>query len=473
MKFSFLFALTVSVSFLFGQSSPKGFYVAPDGNDNNPGTLERPFATLGRAQAAMRASSSIKTTYIRAGHYTPPLAAGKASCMNGDPSGASVDLRGPDAGETWSFYPPDGYNSAILDGQSTVGNSARKGGNGTGCAFSGYRLSNITIVGLQFQNYLYAAFWVNTGKGLVFADNIVHNLTAAAWGASAVSAVCAPGTIVKNNYIYDVAFTGTELDARADCPGGISGDVVSGNIIENSCTWPASQGFGNDQNGGDCGAISFNDKISPASTDIQVVNNYVRDVNVSSKGAGDNAKYGKGGCCAIGIYLDDGTSNVTATGNIIGGIASACFHLHGGDNNSVTNNICDVANTEYQGVGIYYQQSKVQRQMTGNSFTKNIIISASKNGGSGFVGSQSPPNPMTISNNLYFNCSGVKPKSVGTGGAGSDSSPLFENPHLTGWTYDISDESPSNKISFEKIQGNWGPPGLTLPQRGTPPSCSH
>lgn len=473
MECFLFFALTISVASLYGESPSNGFYVAPNGNDNSPGTLAQPFATLGKAQSAMRASSSIKTTYIRAGLYKP-LAVEKASCMNGDKSSASVDLHGVDSGETWSYYPPDGFNSAILDGQSTVGHSGRNGGgNGTGCAFSGYKPSNIKIIGLQFQNYLYSAFWVNTGTGLAFVENIVHNLTAAAWGAGAVSMMCAPGTVIKNNYIYDVAYTGTELETRADCPGGISGDVVSGNIIENSCTWPATPGFGNDQNGGDCGAIYFDDKISPASTEIQVENNYIRDVNVSSKGAGDNGKNGKGGCCAIGVYLDDGTSNVAVTGNVIGGIASSCFHLHGGDNNSITNNICDLANSEYQSIAIY-QQSKAQHEMSGNSFTNNIVISASKSGSSGFVGYQSPPNPIAISNNVYFNCSGPKLKSTGTGGVGSDSSPVFQNPLVTGWTYDISEESPANKdpISFQKIKGDWGPPNLHFPQQGTPPSCS-
>lgn len=462
-------ALAISASSLFGQDAANGFYVAPNGSDNNPGTLAQPFATLTKAQAAMRASSSVKTTYIRAGVYRPqPLV--KASCMNGDKSSASVDLRGLDAGETWSYYPPDGYDSAILDGQSTTGSSGREGGNGTGCAFSGYKLSNIQIIGLQFQNYRYSAFWVNTGTQLVFNDNIVHNLTAAAWGSGAISTMCAPGTVVKNNYIYDVAYSGTELETRGDCPGGISDDVVSGNIVENSCTWPARAGFGNDQNGGDCGAIYFDDKISPASTNIQVTNNYVRDVNVSSRGAANNGKNGRGGCCAIGIYLDDGTSNVAISGNVVGGIASACFHLHGGDNNSVKNNVCDLANSEYHSI-VIYQQSKAQHEMSGNSFTNNIVI-AGRNG-SGFLGYQSPPNPIAISNNLYFSCSRGKPKSGGEGGAGADSSPVFENPHLAGWTYDLPDGSPAGKdpISFQKIEGNWGPPGMTFPQKGTPPSC--
>ncbi len=162
-----------------GTKLQPAFYVATNGNDSNPGTLSLPFATLTKAQQAMRGSSSFKTTYLRAGTYQPAAVTG-ASCMNGDASGASVDLTSADSGETWSFYPPDGYNTAILDGQSTVGNSGGTGGNGTGCAISAYNVSNITIVGLQFKNYLYSAFWVNTGSNLAFTSNVVHNLTAAA-----------------------------------------------------------------------------------------------------------------------------------------------------------------------------------------------------------------------------------------------------------------------------------------------------
>jgi hypothetical protein len=450
-----------------------GFYVATNGNDNNPGTLSLPFATLGTAQQAMRASSSVKTTYIRAGTYQPAAVTG-AGCMNGDGSGSSVDLTSADNGETWSVYPPDGYDSAIFDGQSTVGNSGGTGGNGTGCAFSGYNVSNIAIVGLQFENYRYSAFWVNTGSSLTFASNVVHNVTAAAWGAGTVSTVCAPGTVVKNNYMYNLAYTGTELLTRSDCPGGISNIVVSGNVIENSCTWAAVPGFGNDQNGGDCGAIYFDDSVMPSSTNVQVVNNYVRDVNISSDGAGDNGGNGKEGCCAVGVYLDDGTSNVTVNGNIIAGILSNCFQIHGGNNDSIGGNICDLADSGYQDI-VIYSWDQLDYPMSGNVFENNIVISASAGSGSGFSGYNSPPNPMTISNNAYYNYVGSSINSSGTGGAGSDVDPVYENPQLSGWTYNIANVSPvfNSPVVFPGIMGGWGPPGFAIPQTGTPPSCPH
>lgn len=57
------------------QSTNADFYVAPGGSDANPGTMDRPFATLGRAQKAVRKKlkSSVVTTdvmvLIRGGTY--------------------------------------------------------------------------------------------------------------------------------------------------------------------------------------------------------------------------------------------------------------------------------------------------------------------------------------------------------------------------------------------------------------------
>ena len=445
-----------------------GFYVATNGDDKNPGTLSQPFATLGKAQQAMRASSSVKTAYIRAGTYKP--APVTASCLNGKGSGASVELSRADEGETWSVYPPDGYNSAILDGQSTVGNSGGTGGNGTGCGFSGNTLSNITIVGLQFENYLYSAFWVDNGSNLTFTSNVVHDLTAAAWDTGAVAMACAPGTLVKNNYMYNLAYTGTELLAGSACPGGISNDVVSGNIIENSCTWPAVSGFGNDQNGGDCGAIYLHDKLR-SSTNVRVVNNYVRDVNVSSNGTGDS-----GNCCAIGVYLDDGTGNVTVTGNIVAGIMSSCFEMSDPENNVITGNICDLAaDPGSRSIVIYTWGQRTFNSMTGNVFAHNVIISASTGSGAGFAGGTQTASPMIISNNAYYNYVGSSIKTIGNVAAGSDTHPVYENPQLSGWNYQIATESPvfNSPVLFPGITGGWGPPGFVVPDKGTPPSCPH
>ncbi len=449
---------------------PEAFYIATNGNDNNPGTLSQPFATLHRAQKAMKDSSSIKTTYIRAGTYKPKTGIG---CNNG--AGASVYLTKTDNGETWSYYPPDGYNSAILDGQSTVGNSGGSGGNGTGCAFSTDNASNITIVGLQFTNYRYSAFSADVGSNVKFLRNVIHNTRAAAWSASAVSTVCTPGILVKNNYLYDLAYAGITLVAGPICPHGISNDVVSGNVILNSCTWPAVHGFGNDQNGGDCGAIYLHDGTS-VSTNIQVVNNYIRDVNKASKGAGDYGINGTNGCCADAVYTDDGTHHVTIKGNIMAGMISTCVQMNDPENNVITGNICDLASdSNYQSIVIYGRGKGWPISMTGNVFEHNIVISAGTGTGFGYLGGTRTPDPMIINDNAYHNYVGSTIKSTGNKYVGSDHDPVYENPRISGWTYNIAAESTvfHSPVSFPAIVRGWGPPGFVIPHQGTPPSCPH
>ncbi len=46
------------------------YYVSPDGNDQNPGTLKKPFATLQRAQQAVRQKHG--DVFLRGGTYYLP-----------------------------------------------------------------------------------------------------------------------------------------------------------------------------------------------------------------------------------------------------------------------------------------------------------------------------------------------------------------------------------------------------------------
>jgi hypothetical protein len=414
--------------------------------------------------------SSIKTTYVRAGTYKPVTGDG---CNNG--GGASVYLTVTDNGETWSYYPPDGYNTAILDGQSTVGNSGGSGGNGTGCGFSTDTASDITIIGLQFENYLYAAFSGDVGNNVKFLDNVIHNTTAADWGAGAISSICTPGIEVKNNYLYDLAYAGIVLTAGSSCPDGISNDVISGNVVLNSCTWPAVHGFGNDQNGGDCGSIYLHDGTS-SSTNMQIVNNYIRDINTSSKGAGDYGYDGTNGCCADGIYTDTGTSHVAIKGNVIAGMISTCVQMNDPVDNAITGNICDLASdSDYQSIAIYGRGSVWPKSMTGNTFEHNIVISAGSGTGYGYLGGTQTPDPMTITDNAYYNYVGSSMKNTGNEYIGSDADPVYENPQITGWVYSIATDSPvfRSPVSFPGIEGGWGPPGFAIPHTGTAPSCPH
>jgi parallel beta helix pectate lyase-like protein len=428
------------------------FYVSPSGNDGNPGTIAEPFLTLGKAQSAMQGSTSVKTTYLRAGMYGLSASSGTSNCYGGKGSSA-INLGSTDDGETWSYYPPDGFASAVIDGGSTSPTT------GVACAFAANNASNLTFIGLEFQHLQYSAIYANSSSSLMASDNTIHDLTVAVFNVGGVALHSSSGATVKNNYIHDVAYMGVGAWG-----GGMSNTTISGNVILNSCTAAAQPG-GDDQDGGDCGAIYTWDE-SHASTNILVTNNYVRDVNVSSNGEGDY-----GGCCATGIYVDDGMSNVTVSGNVVTGIKSQCFVIHGGNNNTYTDNLCDLDDSMYQRI-MTYQWDSLMLPMTGNSIENNIIVSSSTGAGTGYSDNGTPTAP-TIKNNAYFNYVGTTIDSSGSNG--SDANPTYENPGISCWDPTISATSPvyDSPVSFTKLVGGWGPPGFVLPQTGTPPSWPH
>jgi parallel beta-helix repeat protein len=229
-----------------------------------------------------------------------------------------------------------------------------------------------------------------------------------------------------------------------------------------------SGGGGNDQNGGDCGGIYFWSQHPSTSTNMLIESNLVRDVNAASMGAGDF-----GACCAQGIYLDDGTNNATVTGNVVTGITSACFQIHGGQDNVIRGNLCDLG-ASGNGAIVEYQNDMFT-QMTGNVFEDNVVVAGSTGPGKGFVGVSGPPNPMTIENNAYFNYVGSAVDSASTGGAGSDSNPTYVDPGISCWAPVLAGSSAASNppVSFPGIVGGWGPPGFVLPKTGTAPSWPH
>jgi hypothetical protein len=123
---------TLSGTYAYGSCTVTlvpAFYVSPSGNDSAPGTLAQPFLTLQKAQSAMQGSASIKTTYLRAGTYALSASTATSNCDGGMGSTA-IDLGSADSGETWSYYPPDGFGTAVLDGGSTSATT------GVACAFA-------------------------------------------------------------------------------------------------------------------------------------------------------------------------------------------------------------------------------------------------------------------------------------------------------------------------------------------------
>jgi Ca-dependent carbohydrate-binding module xylan-binding/Right handed beta helix region len=423
--------------------SGSGFYVSPTGNDSNPGTLAAPFATLARAQQAME-NSSIKATYVEGGTYH---------------LSSSLTLTAADNGETWQYYPPDGVNSAVLDGGNSINLIYLNGS------------SNITIDGLKLQNASSNAIVTQDGPGAAQITGITiencdigfNQHTGDSGGFNPLVLIeNATNTHILNNYVHDAASQGIGLYAFY-AGQSIDGSVVSGNVVLHTV-----------QQMSDGGAIYVNMRgTGDSGGHVTISNNFVRD-------------YGAAGITgAAGIYLDDNSSNVTVTGNVVapategavstGNLGATAFEIHDGNNNTIFGNIADLGDSGRAFAAVWYQDSASAAGMGNDTFTGNVVIS-------NFAGSQSTNftgqtgytyfensagSNFAIAGNAYFNYGGGQVRTDGQ--SASDSNPIMANPQISGSAYQIANGSPvfSAPMSFSNIVVGWGPSGFVIPQSGT------
>jgi Right handed beta helix region len=431
------------------------FYVATNGSDSNPGTLAAPFATLTKCQSAMRNSSTVKTCYLRAGTYQP---ASIASCWWGANQSCGISLTSSDNGETWATYPPDGCDNAIINGQSTAD------GNGLYVIFSGNGATNVTWNCLTMKRFQFASISVvvNYGNspgpaGMVVTQNIIMNGTEAvgAGGASnqaGIQCFNCTGMVISHNAIHDIA--GFGLSVSTGITGATINNLsVTGNNIYDTCTATA-----------DCGAIYTEDRFSALSTGVTITNNFIRDGNTYA-GLGSNA--------GQGIYLDECSSNMTISGNVVTGRnGSNTLMNNGGANNTWSGNIVDL--TGYaQNIAAYQTISGAgdacdSGPQTGNKYVNNVIIGAG--GGGGYFGYLPVPYAQPIIGgsgqaNDYYNHAGSAISSSGIYTVtANDALPQRVAPQISG-CYVIAGGSPvlSSPINLPPLVGGWGPPGWVIP----------
>ena len=465
------------------------YYVSPNGNDSNSGTSTiAPFKTLDKAASAMRLSN-IKTTYVGKGTYNRTT---------------TLILTSADNGETWSYYPPDGYNTAILDYTGMTYNTSVNDAYGdiantTGILINGG--NNITINGLQVQNVPGGiavhggsadAGW---GAGVVYAttgnaynntieNNIVHHLTyvpsptTTPW-PNYLTGIQMHGAVqngkILNNVVYDAQSQGISAGVGNGPNNGANNLDIEGNVVYNV-----------NQSPGDSGGICLEDRgptQGPAgSTGIIIKNNFVRDVSQNGVSTHFNRCY----------YFDDYSSNITMTQNICTGTWNVGVQYHGSNNIVVSSNIFDYTTSAAYAAIFNYDPLPLQG-MTGNTFTGNIIINGgSVATGNGYqTGGGAPTYAFSaplIENNLYYSYGAASiyyggaysgthvVSSVEPGSGTGDPYPVTgQNPSLSGWTYVLAPGSPaySSPVNFRPIPGNWGPPGYVIPQTGNPPSSPH
>jgi hypothetical protein len=213
---------------------------------------------------------------------------------------------------------------------------------------------------------------------------------------------------------------------------------------------------------------------------VTISNNFVED-------------FGASGVQAEGIYLDDDSSNVTVSGNVIGpmnpaaaGTASKATIVNGGSNNTFSDNIIDLGTTGTEFITSFQTAGaggSLFFNWTGaNVFEDNVIVAnyaGATNTGNPFglgnneeyvQGVNYPTQFAIIQDNAYQNYGGG---SISTqGNIVNDANPVLVNPQVSGPAYTVASGSSvfGSPVNFTPIVGGWGPSGFVIPNDGIAPS---
>jgi hypothetical protein len=407
----------------------------------------------------MARSASDKTVYLRSGTYSRPQ---------------TLTLTSADNGETWQTYPGDAVDSAVIDG----GNAPLHG-----ILINGG--SNITINGLQVEQYGATGISVHGGAGFesiypdsvgtanadIVENNYLHDISApTSINVFQGGGVIFEGQVTNSKMLHNASVNvqGNGYRVQSDSDGNTPNDNVSGTIINGN--FGDNNGLGSTETDG----IYYQDNTHN-STNITISNNFVRNYTTNN----DQCR---------GIYLDQGASNTTISGNVVGppGVGynyDTCTMaiISAGHNDTWTNNIFDLGpNGDVSTLLVLEAGYAAQNNFPsdGDVFTKNIVIGefsgqlhtlafgVSGANAYGVGGGVSQP---SVSNNLYYNYGGG---SMSTGGAFSDSNPVLGvDPFCSTHLYTLASNSPAfSRIGFAPIAQGWGPPGWTISASSAAPS---
>jgi parallel beta-helix repeat protein len=432
-----------------------------NGNDSSgDGTAADPFATLARAQQAME-DSSIHTTYVEGGTYdlTSNLnltsaddgmafiaAPGQTPVLNGGAAGLTnlitlngannVTLQGLTFENTGSAYADGAVALTNSTGDNIVGNLFNNNDTGVSLMAS----NNNVISGNEIDNSVTAGVSVTSGSSNNTIDsNEISGTTLQGTGTGSAAISLMNGgsdNSITHNAISNTAGSAILIVTWTPSSAGDynTSDTVAYNSIINANS--ATSGWSVEGSGPtqDAGAIDLGNTPG-TNMNINIDNNYIDTLTDPSTGLD------------VGIYLDEWTSGVTATNNIVVG-GNLGFEIHGGSNDVLTNNIFDIGpNTTGSADGLIQSNpGGAFAFMTGDVVSQNIFNSTA-------TGTQTAywviDGSANVSNNLYYNTNG---QPINTGGV--DSNPISGNPQFanpSGGDFSLGSGSAASAIGFQSI----------------------
>jgi hypothetical protein len=376
-----------------------GFYVSASGVSGGTGTSSNPFGTLQQALKAAEGSTT-KTIYLQGGTYH---------------FGSTVNLGTADNGITIQSVPG---SQAVLDGGGSLSTLIQLNGS-TGVTLQGLTFQNTaanTRAALDLNgasgNTIVANHFVNNGEAMLVDNGSNNNkVTGNQFDNSSTSAVEVQNQ--SNGNLFDSNLVnGT---GAIDCTGGgffVHGgnnNVISHNLVENTSgigigieNWDSTTvNVGNSI----IGNIVQNSNMSSSTTDSGAIYELGRS-NVDTKSvisgnyiSGPNQAASPGGHI-IGIYLDDNTSGVQITNNIVANTVANSVQIHGGNNITIQNNIFDLGANGLSAILFQDRASDVGGPTMANDVVQgNIIVSTS---GSPTAFDNISGGAPTINNNFFM-----------------------------------------------------------------------
>ncbi len=382
------------------------------------------YATIQQGiQAAENAG--VTTVYVNAGTYTENDAIGAAGNGLTITTGGSVTLVGGigitnavDVTISGITFQGNGSNTAITavnsSGLTITDNSFLTTGEGV---FLNGTIDSTVSNNRMITTTMSAIEEANGANGNTIDSNLIDGVTApdtigAIWAHGALNGTIThnqitntTGAAISLSDFYGPGTTATEND----------GTTVAYNSLDTVDT--QSQ---------DSGAIYVLGRSQDQHTNIVITNNYV-------------GATGSLGAQANGIYLDDNSSGVAVTRNIVRGSAglSAGFQIHGGSNNTITGNIFDLGPGQSNTLPVYglFQAVTIDQAPQGgfpplhnDVVTGNIFTSESSTPRDPAFGDlTNGTGNVSVTGNDYWAFSGAQQYVAGSG-AGGDTAPHYVQP---------------------------------------------
>ncbi len=406
-------------------SASPAVYVATSGSNSGDGSLAHPFATLQAAVSAIE-QSGVKQLIVEAGTYRPSATLNLGAANNG------ISITGS--------------GSVVLDGSASGTLMTLKGA------------SSVTLSGLGFNNAGAPAVLIDGGSGNHVAgdsfnadgeavllqngagSNTVSGNTMSGSGGSAIEIKDGSDNNTIDGNVIDGVGAGNTSGGGIYLHGA-SYNQLTHNLVENTqgsginlsdfyTTGAGTQNIGNtvaynaventDQSSTDSGAIYILGR-SGAATQTTVKANFI-------SGTGSPQQH------SVGIYLDDNANGVSVTGNIVTGIGSDGFEIHGGSSNSFSGNIFDLG-TGAPSAGLF--QSAPADQPNSNPLQNNAVS------GNIFVSESTSPR-----NSLFANYGGGNPSITGN-----------DYSSTVGASLNAAGDTKASYVSPGVSSGNWSTQG--------------